>query len=105
MSIWLGNSFAEQSATILQVLAIGVFMNAIAWLPFTLIQSLGRPDVTAKIHLIELPFYLIMLFLFIKSYGALGASVAWTVRTSIDSLLMFYFSKYLQRDLQIEAAK
>ena len=56
--LWLGNSFAEHSVLVLQILSAGVLINSIAHVPYNLIQGIGRPDLTAKFHLIELPFYI-----------------------------------------------
>ena len=46
----------------LQILAVGVFINSLAQVPFALLQGVGRPDLTATLHLIELPLYLGLLW-------------------------------------------
>ena len=53
---WLNAEFAQNSTLVLQWLAVGVLFNSLAQIPFVLLQSAGRPDITAKIHLIELLF-------------------------------------------------
>ena len=73
----------------LQWLAVGVFINSIAQIPFAFIQGAGRPDLTAKLHLIELPFYLLVLWWLISSYGIEGAAIAWVGRVGFDSLVLF----------------
>src|SRR5436309_4353959 len=50
---WLGAEYAAKSAAPLQILAVGMLFNAVAILPFSLLQSIGRPDLTAKFHLLE----------------------------------------------------
>src|SRR5207247_10477417 len=62
LAIWLGRNFADNSTRVLQLLAIGVFLNGLANVPFALIQAVGRPDITAKLHLLELPAYLTTLW-------------------------------------------
>jgi len=52
LNFWLGTTFADQSTLVLQLLTVGVLINSLAQLPFTLIQSAGRPDITAKLHII-----------------------------------------------------
>jgi O-antigen/teichoic acid export membrane protein len=93
LEIWLGRDFSQQSALVLQLLTIGVFLNSLAYLPATLIQGVGRPDLIAKLHLIELPFYLIMLWGLIHSYGITGAALAWVLRAGIDIILLFIISR------------
>lgn len=97
LKLWLGEDFADKSYFILQILAVGVFVNGIAWVPFTLIQSAGRADLTAKAHLFELPFYLISLYFLIKNYAVTGAAIAWSSRVLIDMLIMNYLAKKVLR--------
>ncbi len=92
MSLWLGDSFAIQSYEILRVLSVGIFFNALGMIPFAFIQSIGKPDLTAKIHLIELPVYVLLIYVFIKQYGLIGAAYAWTFRTFLDTTILYYIS-------------
>ena len=93
LSIWLNQKFAIESSFVLQVLSLGVIINSIAYVPFTYLQGVGRPDVPAKIHLFELSFYLVGMWFAIQHFGINGAAVVWCVRILIDSLAMFYASK------------
>jgi O-antigen/teichoic acid export membrane protein len=89
ITLWLGVEFADNSSFVLQWLAVGVFINSIAQIPFALVQGAGRPDLTAKMHLIELPFYLLTLWWLLGVYGIKGAAIAWVVRAIIDTLILF----------------
>jgi O-antigen/teichoic acid export membrane protein len=55
LRLWLGQQFSEQSTPVLRWLALGVFINSFSRLPFALLQAHHRPDLTAKLHMIELP--------------------------------------------------
>lgn len=87
--VWLGVEFALNSALVLKILSIGMWMNNLALMPFSLIQAAGKPDLSAKIHIVELPFYLILLIWLTNSFGIIGVAIAWTLRSFIDTLLMF----------------
>lgn len=89
LTLWLGTEFAEKSYRVLQWLAIGVFINSLAQVPFALVQGVGRPDLTAKLHLIELPCYLLALWWLISTRGIEGAAIAWTCRVAIDAFILF----------------
>jgi len=89
LNVWLGPEYAQHSTKVLQWLAIGVFLNCLAQIPFALIQAAGRPDLTAKFHLIELPLYLLALWLLIRTSGIDGAAMAWTMRCGLDAVLLF----------------
>ena len=71
-------------------------IKSLALIPFTLIQGLGRPDVTAKFHLLELPLYAGLLWFLVSRMGIAGAALAWTLRTTLDAILMFGAAYLLQ---------
>jgi len=93
MGLWLGEKFAENSSLILQLLAAGVLINSIAYIPFTFLQGIGRPDITAKVHLIEFPVYLLAMWIAIKHEGINGAALVFLLRMVIDALVLFLFAK------------
>ena len=93
MTIWLGNEFAAHSYRALQWLAIGVFFNSLAFVPFAFLQGIGKPDITSKLHLMEVIVYIPILLLLIKHFGIDGAAMAWAVRVMLDNLLLFYCAK------------
>ncbi len=92
---WLGKEFVQYSTPILQWLAIGVFFNGLAQIPYTLIQGVGRPDLAAKLHLLELPLYLLALWWLLQAYGIVGAAIGWTARSILDAILLFYLAQRL----------
>lgn len=92
MSVWLGKKFAENSTLILQLLAVGVLFNGIAYIPFTFLQGIGRPDITAKVNLIEIPFYFISMWLAIRHSGIKGAAFVWLIRMLADTGILFFFA-------------
>jgi O-antigen/teichoic acid export membrane protein len=89
---WLGDEFAVHSTLILRWLAVGVFINSIAQVFFTLLQGIGRPDLSAKLHIAELPVYLGALFWSVQHFGILGAAVTWSARVTIDALLLLWLA-------------
>jgi len=89
LGFWLGDEFAKNSTKVLQWITVGVFMHSLGQVPYALIQGVGRPDLTAKLHLIELPFYFICLWWIIGSNGIVGAAVVWVLRIAVDTLFMF----------------
>jgi O-antigen/teichoic acid export membrane protein len=95
LNFWLGPEFSRASARVLQVLALGVFTNCVANIPFALVQGLGRSDITAKLHLIETPFYLILLWWSVSTFGITGAALAWSLRATADMVLLFIVAKRL----------
>lgn len=93
LSIWLTPEFAEKSTAVAQWLAIGIFMNAPGQIAYSLLQAGGRPDLTAKVHVIETPFYLAALYFGVKFWGITGAAVAWALRLFIETFVLFYLAE------------
>lgn len=92
--LWLGNEFAVNSTKVLQLLAIGVLVNSVAMVPYTALQAIGRPDITAKLHMVELPIYLLMIWGFTIKMGIEGVALAWVLRVTIDgAMLLFFFHR------------
>ena len=102
LDIWLGAEFSHHSTRVLQWLAVGVFMNSLAHIPFALVQGVGRPDLTAKLHLSELPIYLFAVWWLIGAYGIEGAAIAWVARVAVDALILFAMAtRFLPRGATI----
>ncbi len=93
LKLWLGPEFAQQSFRVLQILAVGVFVNSLAYVPFAFLQGAGRPDLTATLHLVELPLYLGLLWWLVSARGIEGAAIAWTARVAVDALFLFGLAK------------
>ncbi|HEY6972408.1 MAG TPA: flippase [Candidatus Angelobacter sp.] len=90
LQLWLGASFTEKSTPVLRWLAAGVFVNSLAHIPFALVQSAGRPDITAKLHLLELPLYLVAVWALTRTMGIEGTAIAWAGRLTLDTLLIAF---------------
>jgi O-antigen/teichoic acid export membrane protein len=84
LEAWLDGGFAERSMTVMRILMLGVTLNAVAYVPYAIIQGMGRVDVTARLQLIELPFYFAGLWWLVGAYGPAGAAAAWSLRTGVD---------------------
>lgn len=92
LTLWLGGDFAQHSTHVVQCLVLGVLANSLAFVPFSFVQGVGRPDLTAKLHLVELPVYLGVLLWLIHVDGIEGAAIAWSARTVIDALALFFMA-------------
>ncbi len=96
LQLWLGADFAARSAGVLQIFCVGILVNSLAFVPFVLLQGLGRPDVTAKIHIFELPIYALALAILLPRMGLTGAALAWSFRLFLDACLQFGAASWLK---------
>lgn len=88
LQIWLGPDFARESSLALQILAVGIFINCMVHVQYATVQALGRPDLTAKFHLLQLPLHGLLVWWFVNVWGITGAAVAQTIRLSVEALLL-----------------
>lgn len=105
LTLWLDAEFAEQSTTVVRWLAIGVFVNAMGAVSVNLIRAIGRPDLTAKVYLIELPIFFLMLIKLVEVYGINGAAFAYFFRWLIDTAVMLYLSVKLYPPIKADCIK
>jgi O-antigen/teichoic acid export membrane protein len=84
LALWLGEEFAQQGARVLQILALTFFFHALAHVPFTAIQGLGRPDLKAKFDMVMLLVFTGLCFWLVPQQGIIGAAVAKFILTCAD---------------------
>ncbi len=88
LTAWVGADFAGDAAPVLRWLAVGIFVNALAYAPAAVLQGTGRPDLTGRLHLVELPFYLASLYWLAHHFGIVGVAVAWFIRAAVDAVVL-----------------
>lgn len=88
LGAWLGPEFQSRSTAILNILAVGLFINSMARVPYNHLQATGKPHVTATIHMTEFPFYVGALIGLLNYIGVTGAAVAWMLRMLLDFIAM-----------------
>ena len=81
LGVWLGPEFRESSGPVLQWLALGIVFLSLGYLPQYLLQASGKPSWPALALLAEAPVYFLLASTGILLGGALGAAVAWAVRS------------------------
>lgn len=89
LEVWLDPRFVDPGAAILRWLSLGVLINSLGQIPFALIQAVGRPDLTGRLHLAELPLYLLVLSFSLAIWGLVGVAAAWFLRAFLDTVAMF----------------
>lgn len=97
--IWLGADFGTRVLAIAQWLLVGMLANGFAHIPYALLQAGGRADITAKLHLIELPLYALAINYFVGEFGVLGAAMAWSFRVWFDMGALYLLAAVLMRKL------
>lgn len=93
LNLWLGPEFALKSTRVLQLLVAGIFFNSLGLVAFSLVQGIGRPDLTAKLHLTELAIYVPVVWWLIKTYGIAGAALGCATRLALDAIILLIMAR------------
>lgn len=101
LTLWLGAAFASHAARIFQWLLLGVLINSAAHVPYAALQAQGRADLTARLHVLELPVFAALLVACVWRWGVEGAALAWTLRVALDALLLYAGAWCLQSALRV----
>jgi O-antigen/teichoic acid export membrane protein len=94
---WVGPEMAKNSASVGELIALGLWFNGLAYIPASRLQAQGRPDLLAKCHLAEVVPYLTVLAIALHAWGAVGAAVAWSLRAMVDAIVLFSLDGGLSR--------
>lgn len=87
LRLWLGENHMTASVTVMQVLLVGLVALSIGAVPFTVVQALGRPKMSAIVHVVELPVHAVITWFLVSRFGLVGAAVAWSLRAIYDAIL------------------
>jgi O-antigen/teichoic acid export membrane protein len=89
---WMGPNVAAAGTPVLRLLALAFFLNAFSQVALAGIQGLGRPDLKAKLDMIEVPVFIVVAILLIPRFGIAGAAAAKLFVTVVDTALLFTFA-------------
>lgn len=92
LAAWMGDAVAAAGAPVLRLLAFSFFLNAFAHIALAGVQGLGRPDLKAKLDLVEVPAFLTLAVLLIPPFGIAGAAGAKLLITILDVAVLFAFA-------------
>lgn len=84
LSLWLGSGFADGSAAVLRILAVGILFNCVAFAPGSLMEAVGRPDLAARFALAQAVVFVPLSALLVLLIGIEGAAIAWALRAAVD---------------------
>ena len=88
LAVWISAEFARESAPATRWLALGVLINVLAQIPYTVLQGMGHAALVARIQLVLLPFYAGAIWLLIVTFGVTGAAIAWAARAAVELVLL-----------------
>ena len=101
LNVWLGKSFAADSAGVSELILLGVWVNALVIPHHARLMATGNPRTVVMIYLIQIPIYLAMLWTGLQYWGVVGAAGAWSLRVFIDTSMLLYVNHALLKTLRL----
>ena len=89
---WIDPRFAAVAGPVGAVVSVSIWVNGLAYVPYAFLDARGRPDLTAKFHLIEVPPHLLLLWWALHRFGLIGGAVALVFVSLLDAALLFWKS-------------
>jgi len=89
LRLWIGAPFAAQATLPLRMLVLGFVIGLLAPVSGALLEAVGRPDILVKLYLVELPVNVLLVWSLTKHYGLAGAALSYTVRTIIETVILW----------------
>lgn len=89
LDLWVGKELGGQAAGVGTLIILGYWVNAFAIVPYSWLQGTGRPDLVTKVLLLQIPPYLLLLYMGMKWFGLIGCAAVFVIRNCADFLLMW----------------
>lgn len=93
LTLWLGQEFSAQSTLVLSILSVGLIFNALAQFPVAALQALGRPQIPAKVVLIEVVVYSALCYYATSMFGIVGTAMMWALRVIVEAFVLLMFAR------------
>jgi hypothetical protein len=89
LTLWLGADFSTNASMVSRIIIFGVWINGVAYVPFAMLQSQGKPGMVARLHVYELLPFFAILWVGLHLFGLIGAALAWSLRVLVDAMFLF----------------
>lgn len=97
LSLWLGPEIAAAGAPVLRLLAPALLLSSISNVSAAVLQAAGRPQITARVRLLELPLAALLSWTLTAAFGVTGAALAALLRAGFDAALLAWLSGLAKR--------
>lgn len=97
LTLWAGRAYGEHGTLLLLVALVGVWANALGWVPDMYLLSVGKANVFAALQGGQLVLYLGAAWVLTERWGALGAALVWSSGWVVYSVLHLLVARRLGR--------
>jgi O-antigen/teichoic acid export membrane protein len=88
LKLWLGKNFDPASVAPLQIMAVGLAVNTLSQINFSLLQIHGGEQRAAYLQVLNVLFVAVAVLVLVPVFGINGAALAFTGRLMLDAFLV-----------------
>lgn len=85
MVVWLGEAHGTTAGIFLSIFLVGILCSLAGTISFAAVQAADDARKASFIHAAEIPFYLFLLWFFLRSGDIMGAAWVWSARHLVDA--------------------
>ena len=89
LTLWISPDFAVQGSFSLKVLALAGLITCLTLTCTNVAQAAGRPDIPAKVHILQAIFSILLCFLLIPLWRVNGAAIAWLMQAGLSLIILY----------------
>jgi O-antigen/teichoic acid export membrane protein len=101
LHLWVGKHLGAHADVVGRICLLAMWINGFSLIPFIGLQAARRPDVVAKVIVIEVIPYLLCLYFGMTYLGLMGAALALLARHMTDLLLLTWAARRRFSDLPV----
>lgn len=102
LHVWIGPDLAIKSAPVGRILVIAVWLVGQASVTRILIQSQINPATAARAGLVQLPFFVALLWFGIERFGPVGAASVVALRSLADYAVLLWMSRVRAKPIALD---
>jgi O-antigen/teichoic acid export membrane protein len=87
LSVWAGPEYGLHSTGPFMIIIAGVWLNCLAYVPYSYLLASGRTSLIAYIQTAEVVPYIAGAWLLTAKFGATGAAVVWSATFAVDAVV------------------
>ena len=87
LTLWAGPAYGMHSTGPLMVVVAGVWLNCLAYVPYSYLLASGRPRIIAYIQAAEVLPYIGGAWVLTAKFGAIGAAMVWSATFAVDAVV------------------
>jgi O-antigen/teichoic acid export membrane protein len=92
LRLWVGNDFAAHSGTAAKILALGLMVGVVKPVFWSVVEGNGRPDLLAKLYLVEGVANVAVVYVLVRGLGVEGAAISFAVRALAETAIVAWMA-------------